>query len=93
MYTVESLRKMGWRVRVMHHRKYTPSGINARGGKTVVEVTLPDGRDLVGISRCSRSENFDKRLGVRIALNRILSKIGILTKKRKAPWNGQTTWS
>lgn len=89
MHTVESLRGMGWKVRVLHHRKYTPEGVNARGGKTFVEITLPDGRDIVGYSRCSRGENFDKKLGVRIALGRALAQIGILTKKRK-PWNGQT---
>lgn len=89
MHTVESLRGMGWKVRVLHHRKYTLNGINARGGKTVVEITLPDGREVVGSSRCSRRENFDKRLGVRVALGRALSQIGIPTGKGK-PWNGQT---
>lgn len=70
---VEELRKSGYKIRVHHHRKVNEGGINSRGGKTVVEVTTPDGRTLVGVSRCSRKENFNKRLGVRIALGRALT--------------------
>jgi hypothetical protein len=70
--TIEHLRKAGYKVRVHHHRKAGLEGINSRGGKTVVEVTTPEGATLVGMSRCSRKENFDKRLGVRIALGRAM---------------------
>lgn len=79
--TVESLRKSGYKIKVQHHRKTIPAvkAINARGGKTVVEVTTPDGHTFVGISRCSRKENFNKRLGVRIALGRAMKKREIQT--------------
>lgn len=70
--TVEELRKNGYKVRVHHHRKVVTSAVAARGGKTVVEVTTPDGVTFVGISRCSRKENFNKKMGVRIALGRAL---------------------
>lgn len=70
--TVEELRRSGYKIRVHHHRRKNDEGINARGGKTVVEVTTPDGRTLIGVARCSRRENFNKRLGVRIALGRAL---------------------
>lgn len=73
--TIEDLRKSGYKIRVHHHRKMNLDGINARGGKTVVEVTTPDGTTLVGMSRCSRKENFDKRMGVRIALGRAMSSL------------------
>lgn len=70
--TVEELRKSGYKVRVHHHRRSSVDGVNSRGGKTVVEVTTPDGKTLYGYARCSRKENFNKRLGVRIALGRAL---------------------
>lgn len=73
--TIEELRKIGYKVRVHHHRKMSLEGINSRGGKTVVEVTTPDGTTLVGMSRCSRKENFDKRMGVRIALGRAMKSL------------------
>lgn len=69
---VEKLRRAGVKVRVKHYRRVSSSGTNPRGGKTVVEVTLPDGTALVGESKCSRKENFNKRLGVRIALGRAM---------------------
>lgn len=73
--TVEQLRTSGYKVRVMHTRRPNSSGVNARGGKTVVEVTTPSGVTLVGVSRCSRKENFNKRLGVRIALGRAFAGV------------------
>jgi len=73
--TIEELRKNGYKIRVHHHRKINNMSINARGGKTVVEVTTPDGTTLVGMSRCSRKENFNKRMGVRIALGRAMSSL------------------
>lgn len=72
--TVDTLRKSGFKIKVYHHRKMNTEGINARGGKTVVEVTTPDGNNFVGISRCSRKENFNKRLGVMIALGRAMKQ-------------------
>lgn len=72
METVESLRKLGWKVRVRHFRREASSEINPRGGKTIVEITLPDGRTICGSARCSRKENFNKRLGVQIALGRAM---------------------
>lgn len=73
---VERLRKDGYKVRVKHYRLMNLDGIKARGGKTVVEVTAPDGTNFVGMSRCSRNENFNKRLGVRIALGRAFKNKG-----------------
>lgn len=73
--TVEGLRASGYKVRVMHTRKPNSGGVNARGGKTIVEVTTPEGVTLVGISRCSRKENFNKKLGVRIALGRAFASV------------------
>jgi len=74
---VDALRKGGFKVRVRHFRRLNPMGINPLGGKTVVTVTTPDGRDLEGVAICSRKENFNKRLGVRIALGRALAGAGL----------------
>jgi hypothetical protein len=76
MNNVEELRKSGYKVWVKHFRRGSLGGPNPRGGKTVVEVTTPDGVTLVGVSRCSRKENFNKRLGVRIALGRAFTSAG-----------------
>lgn len=47
-----------------------------RGGKTVVDITLPDGRSSTGTSYCSFSDNFNKKVGTKIALNRAFAKLG-----------------
>ncbi len=73
MNTVESLRKKGYKVRVHHYRKHgEQSSPTSCGGKTVVEITTPDGITLVGKARCNRKENYNKKLGVRIALGRAM---------------------
>ena len=80
---VESLRRSGYKVRVHHHRKLTRVAkldgkalvAAARGGRTVIEITTPDGETLIGTARCSRKENFNKKLGVRIALGRALKGV------------------
>lgn len=42
-----------------------------RGGRTVVEVTNSKGRTLSATSYCSDNEQFNKSLGVKIALGRL----------------------
>lgn len=71
-HSVEVLRRSGYKVRVKHFRKSGASGLNSRGGKTHVEITTPTGVTLFGYARCSRKENFNKKMGVRIAVGRAL---------------------
>jgi hypothetical protein len=81
--TIYELRKSGYKVRVHHERDtidvMTMSGIqkflNARGGKTSIELTTPDGTKVTGESRCSEKENFCRRTGNTIALGRAFEKI------------------
>lgn len=40
------------------------------GGETVVEITTPEGVDLVGVAKCSIKDNYCKKKGVAIALGR-----------------------
>lgn len=81
--TVEQLRKSGYKVRVIHTRrgKTMPrldggmvQTVSERGGKTVVQVRTPDGEELEGVAVCSVKDNFNRRLGVRIALGRALTR-------------------
>lgn len=49
-----------------------PTVISSFGGYTTVEVTCPDGRELVGEAKCSSKQQFNRKLAVRIALGRAL---------------------
>jgi hypothetical protein len=84
--TVQELRDNGYKIRVTHYRYYTNSklllkseavrqGFNEpkpHGGKVVVEVRTPDGNELTGCSVCSRSDPYNRKFGVKIALGRAL---------------------
>ena len=81
MITVEELRKSGLKVRVIHIRhaktmKKLDGGLvqvmAERGGKTVVQVRTPEGDELEGTALCSTLDNYNRRLGLKIALGRAL---------------------
>lgn len=44
----------------------------SNGGSTEVVVVTPDGEEFVGRSECSINEAFNKKIGVKIAICRIL---------------------
>jgi hypothetical protein len=83
MKTIKELRQTGYKVRVHHERDtidvQTISGIakflNARGGRTEIELTTPEGRTEIAESRCSKKENFCRKTGAKIALERIFEKL------------------
>ena len=69
--TVEYLRKSGYKIAVHHHRKKDRDGlIKPKGGKTVLIIDSPCGQHFEGIAKCSNEDNYDKKLGIRIALGR-----------------------
>jgi len=79
---VEQLRKSGYKVRVIHSRRGKTmqrmdggvvQTLSERGGHTVVQVRTPDGEELEGVAVCSTKDNFNRRLGVKIALGRALT--------------------
>lgn len=86
---VEQLRKMGNKVRVMHFRyanrkhggilfsnqEMKKNGFipDPRGGKVSVEITMPDNTTKFGEAICSTKDNYNKRVGVSIAIGRALS--------------------
>lgn len=47
-----------------------PIGPDAKGGSTHIIIDSPNGEHFEGLAICSKKENYDKKLGVRIALGR-----------------------
>lgn len=69
--TIKELRKAGYKVRVLHHRVPSAWGLySARGGTTEIIIDSPSGQHFEGQAKCSEKDNYNKKLGVRIALGR-----------------------
>lgn len=78
--TVQDLRNRGFKVRVLHFRDlvYKPrmsyltvNGTQSpKGGITKVIIDAPSGEHYEGEARCSKKDNYNKKLGVKIALGR-----------------------
>lgn len=72
--SVKKLRREGWKVRVLHCRLYNVVNgeffPTAKGGNTRIELTTPSGEDFYGDAVCHPLENYNKKEGVRIALER-----------------------
>jgi hypothetical protein len=88
MKTVEQLRKDGFKVKVLHSRKYYSHilpdlssdydlKIDPRGGHTKVVLTDPTGRTVESIAKCSTQDNYSKKIGRDIALGRALKEINL----------------
>ena len=85
MNKIHTLRKAGYKVRVMHWR-YIPNckpilprhtisdftSILPHGGKTEIEITAPDGTEFRGSAECSKKDNFNRKRGIQIALGRAM---------------------
>lgn len=86
-FNVESLRQNGFKVKVRHYRRNLEKFMGGQrvvidrtcqdslptGGYTEVEVITPDGQVLNGFANCSVYDNYNKRIGVQIALGRALN--------------------
>lgn len=46
-----------------------------RGGVTSCKITLPDGRETIGVAECSEKDNYSKKIGRDIALGRALAQL------------------
>lgn len=69
--TVSFLRKSGYKVAVIHHRNTDSKGIvTPKGGMTEIIIDSPHGEHFEGKSRCCPEDNYDKKLGIRIAIGR-----------------------
>lgn len=49
---------------------YGPIDPDTKGGSTHIIIDSPNGDHFEGIALCSKTDNYDKKLGVRIALGR-----------------------
>jgi hypothetical protein len=47
-----------------------PVDPDSKGGSTQVIIDSPDGKHFRGLAMCSKKENYNKKMGVRIALGR-----------------------
>jgi hypothetical protein len=85
--TVQQLRNMGYKVKVLHNRLYNgyhawqvgghehiqqnaPVDPDSKGGSTHIIIDSPTGEHFQGLAICSKKENYNKKMGVRIALGR-----------------------
>lgn len=69
--TVSQLRKFGYKVAVRHYRNFNDKCvILPKGGMTEIIIDSPHGEHFEGCAVCSSVDNYNKKLGVRIALGR-----------------------
>jgi hypothetical protein len=71
--TIHQLRRAGWKVRVIHgiYDEYD-NGEQLYDRFTRIELTSPEGVDSMGIANCSKKDQWNRKLGNRIALGRAL---------------------
>lgn len=53
-----------------HVKNYGPLDPDPKGGSTEIVIDSPTGAHYHGTAICSRKENYNKKMGVRIALGR-----------------------
>lgn len=79
MNTIQELRNAGYKVKVLHFRdRIFKSRMDTsftgyespKGGFTKVIIDSPEGDHYEGEAYCSKKDNYNKKLGVRIALGR-----------------------
>lgn len=82
--TIQSLRQSGHKVRVTHRafngedRERTNVSLLAiddHPSVTQIDVTTPKGEDATGYAFRSKNDNYDRKLGNKIALGRALAKL------------------
>jgi phage gp16-like protein len=66
--TIHQMRRAGWKVRVIHGKMETPLSDRF----TRIELTSPEGKDSTGTAYCSKVDQWNRKLGNRIALGRAL---------------------
>jgi hypothetical protein len=79
--TIHQLRRAAWKVRVIHgvtNNNLPFAPVSAKNQQSLsdrftrIELTSPDGKDSTGIAYCSKGDNYNRKLGNRIALGRAL---------------------
>lgn len=85
---IAKLRSEGNRVFIRHVRNYEErwvkvdeetmkkhTRISPKGGKTLVEISLPNGKVFSGESICQKYIFFNKKMGVEVALGRAVKEL------------------
>ena len=73
--SIHDLRKLGWKVRVIHgdvDETHPPEFLELAYKFTKIELRSPDGIEYVGTSYCSQKDNYNRKIGNKIALGRAL---------------------
>ena len=73
---VKELRQNGYRIFVNHHRLTRPDNtVIPQGGSTIVKILKGEEILSKGECRCSLNDNFNKKIGLSIALGRSLQSL------------------
>ena len=91
MQTIKSIRQSGNKIRVLHYRAVRnmkdfatiheirknkwQDEILSRGGKTVLELTTPDGKDFTAEAVCSKKDGFCRKTAISIAIGRLVKQM------------------
>ena len=83
MKTIKELRQSGHKVRVLHSRNVvyqqkidgSVKVFSPKGGKTSIEITTPEGKNVIGHSKCSEKDSWNRKLGNSIALGRAMAQL------------------
>lgn len=81
--SIANLRRSGYKVRVLHSRLKTYTKkmdgesfeYSAKGGNTTIEITTPEGLNIIGTAQCSMVDNWNRKIGNQIALGRAISQL------------------
>lgn len=82
--TIESLRKSGYKVRVIHRgwngldRERINTDLLSKAGPpevTQIDITTPDGQDVSGYAYRAKGDQHNRKLGNTIALGRALKQL------------------
>lgn len=74
--TIEQLRKSGYKVRVIHDTLNNDDPYYDLADRyTRIEILDPEGNEWIGEARCSIKDNYNRKLGNKIALNRALKNM------------------
>lgn len=83
MKSIAQLRQTGYKVRVLHSRPIVYQQkldgsikvFSPKGGKTIIEITTPEGKSAIGEAVCSDKDSWNRKFGNQIALGRALAKL------------------
>ena len=80
--TIEQLRKNGYKVRVIHTNVSENDPYHHLSDKlTEIQIRDLNGNEFTGIARCSKTDQYNRKKGNKIALGRALKKMQLHYKE------------